>query len=137
MRHFLLFALSILAFSGVSAQTPPVQFNISIKQKADSSYLEIKATFGQGFNLFSTTRQSNEDFFQSSLQIDSTGSKAVNLAGKTIELGQLQEVDDSATGANLRFFTDSVIFLFPLELTGNDSLPLKGSFVWLGKMGDE
>jgi cytochrome c biogenesis protein CcdA/thioredoxin-related protein len=137
MRQFLLSVLSILAFLGASAQSKPVHFSFAIKQKADSSYLEVKATFDQGFKLFSTTSQSDDDVFLSSLQIDSTGSKAVNLAGKTVELGQLQVLDDTATGSNLRFFTDSVSFLFPLQLNGNDSLPLKGSFVWLGKMGDE
>jgi len=114
-----------------------VKFTFSIVPKNDSiQNLTVKAIIPKGLQLFSVKKNNAEDAFISTLQLDTNFSKALNANDSIAEIGQVQIIKQS-DGSVSRSFSDSVQFIYPLHIQANNTIVLKGSFVWLGKKGDE
>ncbi|OYW81478.1 MAG: hypothetical protein B7Z27_02040 [Sphingobacteriia bacterium 32-37-4] len=93
----------------------------------------ISAKFEKGFQLFGVKKQSVEDEFVSSLQLDNTAE-----SDSIIETGELLQIP-SENGAvpAYRVYEDSANFTYFLKVNSSDSALLKGTFNWLGKRADE
>jgi thiol:disulfide interchange protein len=129
-----LLAILLLAKATIAQDKSPVQFVFSTQRTSDSLVqLTISAKLEKGFQLFGLKKQSNEDEFVSSLQLDNTIT-----TDSIIEEGKLMQIP--ATDASLpafRVYEDSVRFSYFFEVPANDSIILKGSLNWLGKQADE
>jgi thiol:disulfide interchange protein len=129
-----LLAILLLAKATIAQDKSPVQFVFSTQRTSDSLVqLTISAKLEKGFQLFGLKKQSNEDEFVSSLQLDNTIT-----TDSIIEEGKLMQIP--ATDASLpafRVYEDSVRFSYFFKVPANDSIILKGSFNWLGKQADE
>jgi len=129
-----LLAILLLAKATIAQDKSPVQFVFSTQRTSDSLVqLTISAKLEKGFQLFGLKKQSNQDEFVSSLQLDNTIT-----TDSIIEEGKLMQIP--ATDASLpafRVYEDSVRFSYFFEVPANDSIILKGSLNWLGKQADE
>jgi thiol:disulfide interchange protein len=129
-----LLAILLLAKATIAQDKSPVQFVFSTQRTSDSLVqLTISAKLEKGFQLFGLKKQSNEDEFVSSLQLDNTIT-----TDSIIEEGKLMQIP--ATDASLpafRVYEDSVRFSYFFKVPANDSIILKGSLNWLGKQADE
>ena len=129
-----LLAILLLAKATIAQDKSPVQFVFSTQRTSDSLVqLTISAKLEKGFQLFGLKKQSNQDEFVSSLQLDNTIT-----TDSIIEEGKLMQIP--ATDASLpafRVYEDSVRFSYFFKVLANDSIILKGSFNWLGKQADE
>ena len=129
-----LLAILLLAKATIAQDKSPVQFVFSTQRTSDSLVqLTISAKLEKGFQLFGLKKQSNEDEFVSSLQLDNTIT-----TDSIIEEGKLMQIP--ATDASLpafRVYEDSVRFSYFFKVPANVSIILKGSLNWLGKQADE
>ncbi|MEN9458981.1 MAG: hypothetical protein RL135_1575, partial [Bacteroidota bacterium] len=129
-----LLVIILLAQTIIAQDKSPVQFVFSTQRTSDSLVqLIISAKLEKGFQLFGLKKQSNEDEFVSSLQLDNTIT-----TDSIIEEGKLMQIP--ATDASLpafRVYEDSVRFSYFFKVPANDSIILKGSLNWLGKQADE
>ena len=129
-----LLAILLLAKATIAQDKSPVQFVFSTQRTSDSLVqLTISAKLEKGFQLFGLKKQSNQDEFVSSLQLDNTIT-----TDSIIEEGKLMQIP--ATDASLpafRVYEDSVRFSYFFKVPANDSIILKGSLNWLGKQADE
>src|ERR1041385_110454 len=136
-KHF--FFILALAASCLTlfAQNNPVQFSFSTQRKNDSLvYLVVHAKQDKNFLLFSAKPQSRDDAFISQLTLDSASSK-YRVDTIIIESSNVQIVKDESTSTSFKAFADSATFFYPLKIEKDDSAEIRGSFSWLGKMGDE
>jgi thiol:disulfide interchange protein len=129
-----LLAILLLAKATIAQDKSPVQFVFSTQRTSDSLVqLTISAKLEKGFQLFGLKKQSNEDEFVSSLQLDNTiTTDSISEEGKLMQI--------PATDASLpafRVYEDSVRFSYFFKVPANDSIILKGSLNWLGKQADE
>jgi thiol:disulfide interchange protein len=129
-----LLAILLLAKATIAQDKSPVQFVFSTQRTSDSLVqLTISAKLEKGFQLFGVKKQSNEDEFVSSLQLDNTiTTDSISEEGKLMQI--------PATDASLpafRVYEDSVRFSYFFKVPANDSIILKGSLNWLGKQADE
>lgn len=136
----LLVTLLVLNFGYlVNAQSPdskPVKFTFQVVRLSDTSaYLSVNAKIDKGVKLFAVAKGATDNPFQSSLNLPGSPKVHIKIADSSTQLGnpQLIKGDD---GKESQVFSDSVDFHFPLQVT-KDSASIKGSFVWLGKKGDE
>ena len=138
MNKFLLFTFYFLLFyiSGFT-QSKPVHFNVSTERKNDSLVnLIIKAKLDKGFFLFSAKPKNSDDAFISQLNLDSNASKYLSDTN-IIESSNISSLKDNKTNSSFNGFYDSVIFTYHLKIKNTNSVNIKGSFAWLGKMNDE
>jgi thiol:disulfide interchange protein len=129
-----LLAILLLAKATIAQDKSPVQFVFSTQRTSDSLVqLTISAKLEKGFQLFGLKKQSNEDEFVSSLQLDNTiTTDSISEEGKLMQI--------PATDASLpafRVYEDSVRFSYFFKVPANVSIILKGSLNWLGKQADE
>ena len=129
-----LLAILLLAKATIAQDKSPVQFVFSTQRTSDSLVqLTISAKLEKGFQLFGVKKQSVEDEFVSSLQLDNTiTTDSISEEGKLMQI--------PATDASLpafRVYEDSVRFSYFFKVPANDSIILKGSLNWLGKQADE
>ncbi len=136
--YFLLVVCFISTTLFATAQSENnVKFAFSVVPINDSiQNLTIKAIIPKGTQLFSVKKSNEADAFISSLQLDTIFSKSLHANDSVTEIGNLQIIKQ-ADGTDSRLFSDSVQFDFPLHLHADKDISLKGSFVWLGKKGDE
>lgn len=129
----LLLAIILLTKASIAQDKSPVQFVFSAQRTNDSLVqLKVSAKLDKGFQLFGVKKQSVEDEFVSSLQLDNT-----TPTDTITELGkQLQIPAADANAPAYRVYEDSVSFLYIIRLNANDSAVLKGTFNWLGKLAD-
>lgn len=128
-----LLVIVLLAQATIAQEKSPVQFVFSTQRNSDSLVqLIINAKLEKGFQLFGVKKQSVEDEFVSSLQLDNSISiDSINEEGKL-----LQDPSVDATSPTIRVYQDSVRFQFFFKVNASDSAILKGSFNWLGKLED-
>src|SRR3989339_361777 len=128
-----LLVIVLLAQTIIAQDKSPVQFVFSTQRTSDSLVqLIISAKLEKGFQLFGVKKQSVEDEFISSLQLDnSTSNDSISEEGKLL---QIPSVD--ATSPAIRVYEDSVSFRYFFKVNASDSAILKGSFNWLGKLED-
>ena len=129
----LLLAIILLTKASIAQDKSPVQFVFSAQRTNDSLVqLRVSAKLEKGFQLFGVKKQSVEDEFVSSLQLDNT-----TPTDTITELGkQLQIPSADANAPDYQVYEDSVSFLYFIRLNANDSAVLKGTFNWLGKLAD-
>lgn len=129
----LLLAIILLTKASIAQDKSPLQFVFSAHRTNDSLVqLRVSAKLNKGFQLFGVKKQSVEDEFVSSLQLDNT-----TPTDTITELGkQLQIPAADANAPAYRVYEDSVSFLYIIRLNANDSAVLKGTFNWLGKFAD-
>ncbi|MGC8751539.1 protein-disulfide reductase DsbD family protein [Hydrotalea sp.] len=99
-----------------------------------SGILTIQLKSSDSTAFFAAEQTANNNPFTSQLHLSGIDSQMVVL-NKVKTLGT-PIVQKDASGNTLTLYTDSVTFIYPLHLT-KDSITLKGSFVWLGKKGDD
>jgi len=129
----LLLAITLLAKTSIAQEKTPVQFVFSTQRINDSLVqLTISAKLDKGFQLFGVKKQSIEDEFVSSLQLDNT-----TLTDSTLEKGkQIQIPSADANTSAYQVYEDSASFSYFFKVSANDSAVLKGTFNWLGKLAD-
>lgn len=117
----------------------PVQLSFTAARTNDSIVtLTVKAIIEKGTQLFSTKKQNADDAFISAFHFDTVKTAAyTRAADEVIEKGALQTVKDNEQGVDLHFFTDSVIFEYPLHVAATDTAVVKGTFDWLAKKGED
>lgn len=129
-----LLVIVLLAQATIAQEKTPVQFVFSTQRTNDSLVqLNISAKLEKGFQLFGVKKQSAEDEFVSSLQIDN--STAIDSILETGKLVKIPSTDASSPA--LSVYEDSVTFIYFFKVNASDSAILKGSFNWLGKRVDE
>jgi thiol:disulfide interchange protein DsbD len=138
MKKFLGFLLLLLSgcHFAIAQQAKEVQFTFNVTRISDTSaYIIVKAKISKDLLLFSIKKRTNDDPFISSLNLSDASKSLTRSTDTGAETGLLQLIKD-ADGNVLRLFHDSAEFHFPLHVT-KDTASVKGSFVWLGKKGDE
>lgn len=137
IKKFLLFTFCFLVFYATAfTQNTPVHFSFSTERKNDSlvSFI-IKAKLDKDFFLFSTKPKNADDAFISQLNLDSNSAK--HLADTNIiQSINITEIKDDKTKSSFTGFNDSASFIYPFKIKKTDSLIIKGSFAWLGKLKD-
>src|SRR3989339_610024 len=119
-----LLVIVLLAQTIIAQDKSPVQFVFSTQRTSDSLVqLIISAKLEKGFQLFGVKKQSVEDEFISSLQLDnSTSNDSISEEGKLL---QIPSVD--ATSPAIRVYEDSVSFRYFFKVNASDSAILKRS----------
>ncbi|MBC7650680.1 MAG: protein-disulfide reductase, partial [Deinococcales bacterium] len=138
MNKFLLLLLLIVTTLNISTaqEVKPVQFSFATKPVNDSIInLVITAHISQGVKLFSIKKRNSDDVFISALALDSTYKNIIKQSDTATEKGTLQLIKESDT-TNFRLFGDSVTFTYPLHISTESIVTIKGSFNWLAKSGD-
>ncbi len=140
MKRLLQLAFAFLLISQsnkVAAQNPSsIQFSFKAIPVNDSlQSLLVSAKVPKGMQLFSAKKDNDSDAFVSSLKLD-TYTSAAHASDIVTEKGSLQLIKQ-ADGSNYKLYSDSVQFAFQLHIHTDSSITLKGSFVWLGKKGEE
>ncbi len=132
-KILLLLVIVLLAKATIAQDKSPVQFVFSTQRTNDSLVqLTIRAKLEKGFQLFGVKKQTAEDEFVSSLQLDNA-----TLIDSTIEIGKALDIPSAdATAPKYRVFQDSASFSYFIKINATDSTVLKGSFIWLGKLAD-
>lgn len=116
------------------AQAQP-SFAVQANRTSDSTaQLSIKAQLPDSLLLFSVKKRGADDPFVSLLQLDTSRGQRLLATDTATEKGTLQLLPDGS-GSTYRLFADSVEFIYSVHTGRQDSL--NGSFVWLGKQGDE
>jgi thiol:disulfide interchange protein len=110
----------------------PVQFKYDKVQKDGAVTLSLKALIQPGVKLYSIQKTS-EDAPYSSISFDSTASKYLN--DSVEEKGKAQTETDTTFHAQVKYYTDSVIWLQRVKAA--DSAVLKGTISYMYKKGDE
>ena len=129
--------LATNSFKATAQTQPSVQFSFSTATVNDTvQTLIVSASIPKGWQLFSVKKNNEIDAFVSALQLDTVFSKLVHSSDTVKEEGALQ-ILKQPDGTSFRLFSDSVRFLFPLNIHSDSAITLKGSFVWLSKKGDE
>ena len=130
----LAFSFTATSFKATAQTQPSVQFSFSTAQVNDSlQTLTISADIPKGFQLFSVKKNNS---FVSALQLDTLFSNLIHVTDSISEVGTVQLIKQP-DGSNYRLFSDSAKFIYPLHIHADSTIILKGSFVWLGKKGDE
>jgi len=132
-KILLLLVIVLLAKATIAQDKSPVQFVFSTQRTNDSLVqLTISAKLEKGFQLFGVKKQTAEDEFVSSLQLDNA-----TLIDSTIEIGKALDIPSAdASSPMYRVFQDSASFSYFIKINATDSTVLKGSFIWLGKLAD-
>ena len=131
-------ALCILMVNLLTAQgVKPVQFSFKTVTVNDTTcYISVRAKMASGTQLFTVKKASNDDVFLSALDLDSSGKTYTRLTDTVVEIGIPQSVKQT-DGSTARLFSDTVEYRFVLHVPAGKEVPIKGSFQWLAKKGDE
>ena len=137
--YSLLLFLVIALFNQVIAQEKKlVQFAFSANRTNDSLVvLEVKAIITKPTQLFSVQKQSADDAFISSLQLDGNAKIYQLATDSSKEIGSVVLVNENNAGKAYRLFSDSVKFQYLLHIKDISIKTIKGSFVWLTKSANE
>ncbi len=141
MKHLLLLVFGILIithpFLAKAQNQPAIKFQVTAVPVNDSlQTLTVSAIIPKGMQFFSAKKDNDSDVFVSSLKLDSLFSSFIRSTDTVTEKGILQLIKQP-TGSAYKLYSDSVQFIFPLHVHTDSAITLKGSFVWLGKKGDE
>lgn len=134
MRRFLFGFFSVLITFQVMAQTKePVHFNISNEIRNGKNAIVIKATIEPGVQLMSILKDSDENPFRTNISFDSSSKKYLD--SYLQQVATLKDGIEESSKLVYNFITDSVEWIQELKVT--DTATIKGSIVWLAKVGDE
>jgi thiol:disulfide interchange protein DsbD len=136
LKGFFHVIVCLVSLTTTAQVTKPVQFSFSsYRNDSGQAFITIKAKISPGVHLYSAKRNSAEEVFLTSIAVDSSARKF--LKDSLAETGSVKTSVDSATGGMpVRFFTDSVEWKQPLDLSARDSATIKGTVTWLGHQGD-
>ncbi len=129
--------LCVLILCFTACQTPaqegkPIQFKYDKVQKDGAVTLSLKALIQPGVKLYSIQKTS-EDAPYSSISFDSTANQY--LKDSVEEKGKVQTETDTTFHAQVKYYTDSVVWLQRVKAA--DSAVLKGTISYMYKKGDE
>lgn len=138
MKKIILLFLACFSLSVLYAQdAKPLTFIFSSERKNDSVFLVIAAKPANGFLLFHLNPSDSSDAFISQVKFDTSVEKHLLTNYHPEEKGNIVSVNDSAAGLAYKGFQSDVVFRIPLiNIPSNDSVIIKGTFAWLGKMGE-
>ncbi|MCU0335052.1 MAG: hypothetical protein MUF62_08360, partial [Chitinophagaceae bacterium] len=135
MKKLLLGCWCLLATCLTALAQEEPSFVVQASRTSDSTaQLSIKAKLPDSLLLFSVKKRGADDPFVSMLQLDTSRGLRLLATDTATEKGSLQLLPDGS-GSSYRLFADSVEFIYSIHTGRQDSL--SGSFVWLGKKGDE
>src|ERR1044072_5528274 len=125
LQKLLLLVTGILfSILSVAQDTKPVQLTFTADRTKDGyAIITIKAAVKDGVKLLSAKKQNADDAFISQVVFDSAFSGL--LKDSLQETGNVQSAVDSASGATLRFFTDSVQWKQEFSIPDSDSAVIK------------
>lgn len=140
MKKLFLLAFAFILFSTsskVAAQSDTsVKFSFRTVVVNDSlQTLLVSAVIPKGMQLFSAKKDNDSDAFVSSLKLD-THTNSFRSYDPVAEKGSLQLIKQP-DGSHFKLYSNSVQIAFPLHIHLDSAIALKGSFVWLGKKGEE
>jgi thiol:disulfide interchange protein DsbD len=135
-RAFFLLLGFFITIRVTAQEIQPVQFSFSaIRSTADKAQVSIKAKISDSAQLYSASKKQPGEIFISSVIFDTAVKPFIK--DSLLELGKLNTAKDSATGGvEVRYFADSVEWKQNLYVADTDSLPIKGSIIWLARKGE-
>lgn len=133
----LLLIVGVIISAVATAQQKPVQFSFeTAKDAAGSFQLIIKGKIAQGAKLLSTDSIKGLEGVQTSITFDSTSQKRIT--GPITFLTQPKKEKSAALGgAEINYFTDSVVWVQNVAVTKGDSFRIKGKVASYVLTGDE
>lgn len=137
-QKLLIVFLSFLYLGTVSlAQSKPVSFSVFTEGKGKNQVIAIKARIAAGNKLYSIQSFGEDAPVSSLISFDTSVQKL--LKDSISETGNAQkEADPSFNNTVLTYYTDSVIWRQPLDLSAvTDSIRFKGTISGFIKTGDE
>jgi thiol:disulfide interchange protein len=134
-KPFSLLLFFLISHTLTAQVSKHVQFSFSGNRDEKGAYLSIKAKVSDKVQFFSTKKKSADDAFISSVDFDSSGKKYIK--DSLIEIGQLKTAMNAAAGQEVNYFSDSVEWRQPLNISANDSAKIKGTVTWLASFNDE
>ena len=137
LRKILLACISasfcFLSLQGQDIQ--PVNFSYTKERTNDNEVLlTIKAAIKPGIKLYAV-QQTTADGIGSAIEFDTVFSKFMD--GTIIENANPIVEKDSVLNTEVRYFTDSTVWLQKLKINGTDSALLKGTISYMYKEGEE
>lgn len=130
------FCLSLFFLTVSRAQDKPVVFSIQNESAGDGAIIKIKATVKPGNKLYSIKSFGADAPINTQISFDSATQKL--LQDSLTETGAAQtETDVTFSNARVTFFTDSVAWQQKIDLSGADSITLKGRIAYFVKSGEE
>jgi len=132
LRVLVCFLLCLTALPNFAQERSPIQFKYDKLQKDGAVTLSLKALIQPGVKLYSIQKTS-EDAPYSSVNFDSTATKY--LQDSIEEEGKAQTETDTTFHAQVKYYTDSVVWL--QKVNAADSTVLKGTISYMYKKGDE
>src|SRR5690349_21607325 len=111
------------ALESSAQETKPIQFKYDKVQKDGMTTLSLKAFIKPGIKLYSIQKTS-DDAPYSSISFDSTATKY--LQDSIAEDGKVQNETDTTLHTQVKYYTDSVIWLQKVVAKPTDNLVLKG-----------
>ncbi|MDQ6813474.1 MAG: thioredoxin family protein [Bacteroidota bacterium] len=112
-----------------------VQFSFSANRDQKGAYVLIKAKIAPTVQLFSTKKKSADDSFISTIEFDSSARHF--LKDSLVEVGRLQSAMNTFAGQQVKYFSDSVEWRQPINISEKDSVKIKGTVTWLASVGNE
>ena len=133
IRPVLFVALLCLNLFAFATDSTIVRFDINTVRINDTeNMLSIKATVAQGVKLYGL-QQSAADQLYSSISFDSSFAKYLN---GTIEEKGIKNIEkDASIGADVSYYSDSVLWRQKIKINSTDSLLLKGNINYFYKKG--
>lgn len=131
-----LFLLSFYHFAAAQ-DSKPVQCAFHVIRVNDSlAYFSVKTIIRKPVQLFSVKNTAgNDDPFHSTVNFEIRPKELTRNNDSISEIGALQ-LGKADNGNIFRLFSDSVEYRYLLHVT-KDTATIKGSFIWLGKNGND
>lgn len=126
----LLFAFAVNAADSTGIKTVLKRERLS----ASEVLLSIVTVIPNGVKVYAL-QASDSDPLYSTVNFDSVFAK--RLTGGVVEKGQMQKERDASVGAEVRFFSDTVLWQQKVNAGPTDSLVVKGKISYLYKKGDQ
>lgn len=127
--------LMMTTMQSLAQDTIPVSFSYSkTRINGNEVMLTIKASVKPGVKLYAL-KKTSEDAIFSVIEFDSVFAKYMD--GAVVEKGSLKAEKDTTLGADVKYFTDSVLWQQKIKVSESDSLALKGTTSYMYKNGEE
>lgn len=134
MKYFLPALIFLIGFVPLLHAQRSVQFCYQAQRLSDTSgvlKIHLKSTDSTAF--FAAEQSAADNPFTAQLHVEGNDTMVATQKVKAIG-NPITEKDNG--GHIITLYTDSVTFLYPLHLK-KDSSTIKGTFVWLGKKGED
>jgi thiol:disulfide interchange protein len=136
LRTCLLVCLTAVAFfQGLSNDSTAIHFVFDQQRLSDTEVmLSIKVKVAKGNMLYALQRD-EDDALYSLVAFDSAANK--HLSGVVLEQGAVHQQTDATLEADVRYFTDSVLWQQKVQVAASDSVWVKGAVNYMYRQGDE